>query len=103
MSLDERPPVADELLARARAALARDDAPGGELAQALLTAGVVLLAEQLDRGVRCPPFAPDVEITPTEVALVACVMLEAADIDMPQLAIWQALGMGQPPGPDDAA
>ena len=48
----------------------------------------------------CRPFPSDVELTPTEVALVTLVMLEAADIDMPQLAMWQALGMGQLPSPD---
>jgi hypothetical protein len=82
-----------ELVERARAALARGDIPRGELGQTLLTAGVALVAEQLDAGVPCAPFAPDVEVTPTEVALVTLVMLEAADIDMPQLAMWEALGM----------
>lgn len=96
MSPDEAPlnGAVSELVERARAALAREDASRAELGQALLTAGVALVAEQLDNGVPCRPFAPDVEITPTEVALVTLVMLEAADIDMPQLAMWQALGMG---------
>jgi hypothetical protein len=97
MSPDETPPLdgaVAELVVRARAALAREDATPAELGQALLTAGVALVAEQLDRGVPCRPFPPDVEVTPTEVALVTLVMLEAADIDMPQLAMWQALGMG---------
>ncbi|HET8754530.1 MAG TPA: hypothetical protein VFM58_00880 [Solirubrobacteraceae bacterium] len=92
-----------ELVERARAALARDDIPHGELGQALLTAGVALVAEQLEQGVPCAPFAPYVEVTPTEVALVTLVMLEAADIDMPQLAMWEALGMGAPQAPDGGA
>lgn len=92
-----------ELVERARAALARGDTPPGELGQALLTAGVALVAEQLDGGVPCSPFPRDVEMTPTEVALVTLVMLEAADIDMPQLAMWQALGMGAPQAPDGGA
>jgi hypothetical protein len=104
MSQDERaaaeaPPLngaVAELVERARAALTRDDISRSELGQALLTAGVGLVAAQLDDGVACRPFTPDVEITPTEVALVTLVMLEAADIDMPQLAMWQALGMGVP-------
>jgi hypothetical protein len=99
MSPDEAPPhngAVAELVERARAALARGDISSGELGQALLTAGVALVAERLEAGVPCRPFAPDVEITPTEVALVTLAMLEAADIDMPQLAMWQALGMGVP-------
>jgi hypothetical protein len=99
MSPDEAPPLngaVAELIERARAAVARDDVSSAELGQALLTAGVALVAEQLDNGIPCRPFAPDVEVTPTEVALVTLAMLEAADIDMPQLAMWQALGMGVP-------
>jgi hypothetical protein len=88
------------LLARARAALERDGDAGPEVAQALLTAGVALAADHLDRGVYCPPFSPGVEVSPTEVALVVCSMLDAADIDMPQLAMWQALGMTQPADPE---
>jgi hypothetical protein len=108
MSQDERPAAPlngalAELVERARAALARGDLSHGELGQALLTAGVALVAEQLEQGVPCAPFAPDVEVTPTEVAMVALVMLEAADIDMPQLAMWEALGMGTPQAPDGRA
>ncbi|MGH2946777.1 MAG: hypothetical protein ACRDPC_11050 [Solirubrobacteraceae bacterium] len=92
-----RPDALTELVSRVRDILEREAEPTTELAQALLTAGVALVADRLDRGEHCAPFMPGVEVTPTEVALVVGVMLEAADIDMPQLAMWQALGMGAKP------
>jgi hypothetical protein len=97
MASMSRPDALTELLARAREILEREKEPTTEVAQALLTAGVALVADRLDRGEHCAPFTPGVEVTPTEVALVVGVMLEAADIDMPQLVMWQALGMGAKP------
>jgi hypothetical protein len=85
-------------LERVRTALGH----GSALGQALLTAGVALAARDIDAGVPFAPFPADVRFTPTDVALVVCSMLEAADIDMPQLAMWQALGMAPSPagGPE---
>lgn len=92
----------EDLLARTRRQLGGDAEPDGSMVQVLLTTGVALAADLMDRGTRWTPFLPDVELTPTEVALAVCAMLEAADIDMPQLTMWQALGIGQPPVEDES-
>ena len=87
--------LADEILAPVRAALARVDVDlaGPEVTQALLTAGVLLLAHNVDEGSKFAPFTPGSEVGPTEVAIAATAMLDAVEVELFELAMWRTWGV----------
>jgi len=85
---------AAELRGMVEKMLAAGDADGvpDEAVQHLLTAAVRLYAAK--EGPRVRPFAEDDEVTATEVLVTVSEMLEAVDVEVFELGIWQAWGSG---------
>lgn len=85
---------AAELRSMVEKMLAADDADRvpDEAVQQLLTAAVRLYAAK--EGPRVRPFPEDDEVTATEVLVTVSEMLEAVDVEVFELGIWQAWGRG---------
>lgn len=58
--------------------------------QAILSAAVCAYAAQVERQGKFPAFSPQAA-TATEVAVAACAMLEAVNIGIFELSMWQSL------------
>lgn len=65
--------------------------PDAEL-QRLLAATVRAYAQRAADDPELPPFGEDDEVTPTEVALTVTRMLDAAELELFELAAWRTWG-----------
>lgn len=59
------------------------------LAQELLGTGIKLLGQMADQGKHVRPYPEDQELSASEVAITACLLLQAADIEIFELAMWK--------------
>ena len=70
--------------------------PDPAVVRAVTTAAVKLVARQAQLGVFENPFLQQPSASPTEVAIAVLNLLSAADIELPEIAMWDAMGMGVP-------
>jgi hypothetical protein len=63
-----------------------------ETVQRLLAAAVRLYAAHAEQASGTPAFAPDSDITATEVAMTCTAMLEAVEVEVFELGMWQVWG-----------
>lgn len=89
---------ADDLRARARELAAdlaaaagegRHDALDDEALGRLLAAAVRLYAERAQAEGAGPPFAGNITVTATDVMIATTAMLEAVDVEVFELTLWQ--------------
>jgi len=66
---------------------------GPRVAQELLAAAVHLHVALFESGERFPAFAEEDGVTATEVVIAASHLLEAADVEIFELQLWDAWGV----------
>lgn len=85
----------DEQVRELAQRLAADDAAlGDEAVQALLAAAVRRYAARRATGEPLPAWPPAADVPATDVVVTVMAMLEAADVAVFELGMWQALGRG---------
>lgn len=87
--------ASDDILVQAAAVLAeaadgRGEALGDAAIQAVLAAAVRAYAARVERGAKIATFSPDA-VTATDIAVTTSAMLEAANIGIFELSMWQSL------------
>lgn len=81
----------ETVVARIREALSSPDLDpeDPQLAQELLAAAIKLLGFHADEGRFQSPYPPDAGISASEVAITASLILQEAEVEIFELAMWQ--------------